>query len=128
MFRIAVRRGSFAPTANETGTSAAYVNKRIAILEKRLHVNLFHRTTRRVTITEEGETIYGWAQKLGDDVEQMMEDIAGAKSGPRKWINKRVSPLARIADSPRNTSDWLFIADCTHPACGPKADAQRRGR
>ena len=83
LFRIAARRGSFAATANELGTSGAFVSKRIAILEKRLQVKLFHRTTRRVAVTEEGETIYGWAQKLSDDVDQMMEAVAAAKSGPQ---------------------------------------------
>ena len=83
LFRIAARRGSFAATANELGTSGAFVSKRIAILEKRLHVKLFHRTTRRVAVTEEGETIYAWAQKLSDDMDQMMEAVAATKSGPQ---------------------------------------------
>src|SRR4029450_10222002 len=83
VFRIAARRGSFAATANELGTSGAFVSKRIAILEKRLEVKLFHRTTRRVAVTEEGETIYGWAQKLSDNVDQMMEAVVATKSGPQ---------------------------------------------
>ena len=86
MFRTAARLGSFAATANELGTSAAYVSKRIAILEAHLSVKLFHRTSRRVAITDEGETIYAWAQRIDDDVEQMLEAIEAGRSTPEGLI------------------------------------------
>ena len=86
VFRLAARLGSFATTAKELGTSPAFVSKRIAVLEERLQVRLFHRTSRRVTITEEGETIYGWAQKIGDDVDQMLEAIQATRSSPEGLI------------------------------------------
>ena len=86
VFRIAARLGSFTATANELGTSPAYVSKRIAILERHLQVKLFHRTSRRVAITEEGETIYGWAQRIDDDVDQMLDAVAASKSTPAGLI------------------------------------------
>jgi LysR family transcriptional regulator, transcriptional activator for dmlA len=64
LFYAAARRSSFVATAAELGASPAFVSKRIAILEKTLSVTLFHRTTRRVAITEEGEEVYQWAQKI----------------------------------------------------------------
>ena len=86
VFRTAARLGSFSATAIELGTSAAYVSKRIAILEQRLRVKLFHRTSRRVAITEEGETVYGWAQRIDDDVDQMLEAVTAARSTPAGMI------------------------------------------
>jgi LysR family transcriptional activator of dmlA len=83
LFCTAARRASFVATANELGTSAALVSKRIAILEKTLRVRLFHRTTRRVTVTEDGETVYQWAQKILDDIERMTEAVASIKTAPR---------------------------------------------
>jgi len=83
LFCIAARRGSFAATASELGTSPSYVSKRLAILEKRLRVRLFHRTTRRVTVTEEGETAYQWAQRLIETAEQMAEAVSSSKSAPQ---------------------------------------------
>ncbi len=44
----------FAAAAEELGVSPAFVSKRVSLLEQTLHVMLLHRTTRRVTITEEG--------------------------------------------------------------------------
>ena len=83
---MAARLGSFAATANELGSSPAYVTKRIAILERRLRVKLFHRTSRRIAITDEGETIYAWAQKIDDNVDQMLEAIKATKSTPEGLI------------------------------------------
>ena len=50
VFCLAARRANFAATAKELGTSPAFVSKRIAILEKALGVNLFHRAGRRVAV------------------------------------------------------------------------------
>ena len=47
----------------------------VALLEQTLNVVLLHRTTRRVTITEEGERIYEWAQRILQDVDQMMDEL-----------------------------------------------------
>lgn len=109
VFRAAARLGSFAATANELGTSAAYVTKRIAILEQRLQVKLFHRTSRRVAITDEGETIYAWALRIDEDVGQMLEAVKAGKSNPdglirisasfglgRNYIAPIVSDLRRL--------------------------------
>jgi len=86
VFRIAARLGSFSATAIELGVSPAYVTKRIAILEKRLQIRLFHRTSRRVAVTEEGETIYAWAQKIDEDVDQMLEAVKSGQSAPQGLI------------------------------------------
>lgn len=83
LFCIAARRGSFIATAIELGTSATHVSKRIAILENLLRVRLFHRTTRRVTVTEDGEALYGWAQRILEDAELMTDAIANVSSEPR---------------------------------------------
>ena len=86
MFRTAARLGSFSATATELGVSPAYVTKRIAILEKRLRIKLFHRTSRRVAVTDEGETIYGWAQKIDEDVDQMLEAVKSGQTSPQGLI------------------------------------------
>ncbi|MCC6196194.1 MAG: LysR family transcriptional regulator, partial [Burkholderiales bacterium] len=91
VFRTAARLGSFSATANELGVSPAYVTKRIAILEKSLQVKLFHRTSRRVAITDEGETVYAWAQRIDEDVDQMLESVMAGKSTPAGSIRVSTS-------------------------------------
>jgi LysR family transcriptional activator of dmlA len=84
VFIHAARRASFAAAADELGASPAYVSKRIAMLEEALRVKLFYRSTRRVTLTERGELILSWAQRVLDvygqvdgALEEMQADIRG---------------------------------------------------
>ncbi|MFM0322513.1 LysR family transcriptional regulator [Caballeronia glebae] len=77
LFCIVARRSSFIAAATETGISPAHVSKRIAMLETSLGVRLFTRTTRRVSITSEGEAAFQWAQKILDDVQGMADAFAG---------------------------------------------------
>ena len=74
---------SFVSTANQLGFSPAFVTKRIALLEENLHVRLLHRTTRRVSLTEEGTTVLGWAQRILEDVDEMKTAVAATKAIPK---------------------------------------------
>lgn len=83
VFAVVARRAGFAAAAEELGVSPAYISKRIALLEKALSVTLLHRTTRRVAITEDGEHIYEWAQRILHDVDQMMDELSALHQEPR---------------------------------------------
>lgn len=83
LFCFVVRNSSFLATATELGVSPAYVSKRIALLEGLLNVRLLHRTTRRVTLSEDGETVHRWAQRIIEDAEQMTEAVTSLKTTPR---------------------------------------------
>ena len=54
-FVRAAEHGSFSAAARSLGVSAAAVSKNVAHLEGRLGVRLFHRSTRRLALTEGGE-------------------------------------------------------------------------
>lgn len=83
VFMLVARRAGFAAVAEELGVSPAFISKRVALLEQTLNVVLLHRTTRRVTITEEGERIYEWAQRILQDVDQMMDELSDARQIPQ---------------------------------------------
>ena len=108
MFCLAARKASFAATAVELGTSPAYISKRIAILEKALGVTLFHRSARRVTITDDGERVYASAQQIFEGIDHLGETVTGGRLDPhgalrittsfrlgRKHIAPALSLLAR---------------------------------
>jgi LysR family transcriptional activator of dmlA len=80
---MVVRKRSFVATSAELGVSPAYVSKRIAILESSLKTKLLHRTTRRVAVTDNGETIYQWSQRILEDVDQMTDMVLTTKTMPR---------------------------------------------
>jgi LysR family transcriptional regulator, transcriptional activator for dmlA len=80
---MAARKASFAGAAAELGMSPAYVSKRIGILEDTLGVKLFHRTTRRVVITEDGERIYARALAILENLDQLFDEVAAQRGSPR---------------------------------------------
>lgn len=93
VFCLAARKASFAATATELGVSPAYISKRIAILEKDLGVKLFHRSARKVTVTDDGERVYASAQQIFHGVESMEETVAGGRMDPRGSLQVTTSFL-----------------------------------
>ncbi len=83
LFCVVARHRSFAETARELGVSKAVVSKRIALLEAAVHEKLFHRTTRKVTLTGQGEIVHQWALRILEDVDLMGEALSREKAAPR---------------------------------------------
>ena len=82
LFCVVARNRSFAETARELGVSKALVSKRIALLERSVQERLFHRTTRNVLLTSQGEIVHQWAQRILEDVDLMGEAISREKAAP----------------------------------------------
>nr|WP_217444028.1 MULTISPECIES: LysR substrate-binding domain-containing protein [Burkholderia cepacia complex] len=83
VFCTVARKASFSAAADTLSVSAAYVSKRVNVLEADLDTRLFHRSTRRVAITEAGERVYAWAEKILDDVDRLVEDVSTTRRVPR---------------------------------------------
>jgi LysR family transcriptional activator of dmlA len=78
-----IRQNGFAAAADELGLSPAYVSKRIQILETTLGTRLLHRTSRRVSLTEDGERVQRWALRILDDFQQLHDELCDAHDSPR---------------------------------------------
>lgn len=83
VFCEAARYENFSQAARMIGISPAYVTKHIKLLESELDTLLFHRTTRQVTLTEQGEQTYEMALQILQDVEQLHDRIAQFKGDPK---------------------------------------------
>ncbi|NVM79069.1 LysR family transcriptional activator of dmlA [Duganella sp. SG902] len=83
VFAIAARKASFAAAAEELGMSPAYVSKRIGVLEQALGVRLFHRTTRRVIVSEDGERVYAHAMTILENLDSLLHEVAERREVPR---------------------------------------------
>lgn len=68
VFVRTVEDGSFSATARAMSMSPSAVSKRISGLENRLGVRLLNRSTRRLTLTEEGRLFYERARRIADEV------------------------------------------------------------
>ena len=82
-FASAARHASFAKAARELGLSPSAVAKNVARLESQLGVRLFHRTTRQVTMSQDGEDLYTRCQRILEEVESLEAAVADARTGPR---------------------------------------------
>lgn len=76
VFCAVARAASFSAAAQAMAASPAYVSKRVGVLEARFGARLLHRSTRRVTITSAGQRVLAWAEKILDDVGEMVDDVA----------------------------------------------------
>nr|WP_232244685.1 LysR substrate-binding domain-containing protein [Pseudomonas citronellolis] len=91
VFVQVARRASFAAAASELGMSTAFISKRIRLLEQNLGVRLLHRTTRRVSVSEDGERVYHWALRILDSVQRMGDEVSA--------LHREPSGQLRIASS-----------------------------
>src|SRR3546814_14565442 len=64
------------------GVTRSSLSHAVRGLEERLGVRLLHRTTRSVSLTEAGERLLGRLDPLLSDLDQVLEDVAGAQGRP----------------------------------------------
>jgi LysR family transcriptional regulator, regulator for bpeEF and oprC len=81
-FASAARHTSFAKAARELALSPSAVAKSISRLETQLGVRLFYRTTRQVSLTPDGRTLFEQCQRVLEEVEILKSVAAGARSAP----------------------------------------------
>jgi DNA-binding transcriptional LysR family regulator len=75
-----VETGSFSAVAREENTSQSAVTRQVAQLEEHFGVRLFHRTTRKLSLTDEGQDLVGRARHLLEEAEDL-EDTFGKDGG-----------------------------------------------
>lgn len=84
VFASVVEHRSFSGAADALGVSKATVSKAISRLEARLGTTLFHRTSRRLTLTDSGRGLAERAQRIlseGTEAEEAALDAAKAPAG-----------------------------------------------
>ena len=91
-FATVVDAGSFVKAAEALAASKAAVSRYVADLETRLGVRLLHRTTRRLSLTEEGQVFYARCKELLGGVEEAEAEITSA-SGEASGLAKLNVPV-----------------------------------
>ena len=81
-FSETAKRGGFAAAARELGTGPSTLAKAVARLEASLGLRLFHRTTRHVTLTSDGERLFERCQRVLAELDEMQCDAAGTRGEP----------------------------------------------
>ena len=88
-----VEAGSMARAAEALGLTSSGVGRAIARLEARVGVRLLERTTRAMTLTDEGRRFYEEVGPLLDGIEQAAMTAAGAADTVRGRLRVNVDPF-----------------------------------
>lgn len=79
---VADNRG-FAAAARALKTSPPAITRAVAALERHLGVSLFHRSTRAVSLTDDGAAFLDRARRILTDLREAEQIVAGGRSIPR---------------------------------------------
>ena len=78
-----VENDSLADAARKMNVSPSVVSKHLSALEDHLGVRLLNRTTRRLSITEEGAAYYERCKQIITDVAEAEIEVSSAHTAPR---------------------------------------------
>ncbi len=92
-FVTVAETGSFTAAARRLESSVANVSRQVSALENRLGIRLFYRTTRKVTITEAGQTYYQHCRPLLDGLDEAERAVSSLQSNPRGKL-RLTAPVA----------------------------------
>jgi DNA-binding transcriptional LysR family regulator len=81
-FAACAKQRSFARAARELGLSPSAVTKSVRRLEEQMKLRLFQRTTRRVSLTQEGEELYARSRRVLEELEGLALLAAGSAGAP----------------------------------------------
>jgi len=91
-FCAVVEAGSFIRAAEALEFSKAAVSRHVAELESRLGARLLHRTTRRLSLTEEGEVFYARCKELLAGIEEAEAELS-SRSGAARGLLRVNAPF-----------------------------------
>lgn len=93
-FMEAAEAGGFTQAGRRLGLSASAVSKAVMRLEERLKTRLFHRSTRSVTLTPEGQMFLERCRRIAAELEAAECDLAHLHDAPRGKLKISVPSAA----------------------------------
>lgn len=91
-FVAVAQSNSFTQAAKKLDVSTAHVSRHINALEARLNIKLLYRTTRNVSLTQEGEIFYQRCQHIVNELQEAQLAISNLQSKPQGHI-KLTAPV-----------------------------------
>lgn len=100
--------GGFSAAARQHGRSKALLSKYVSDLEDYLGVRLMNRTTRKLSLTEAGETYYREASQLLQQLDDLDSSITDQSARPRGLV--RVSAPRNLGETTLAPAIFAFMA------------------
>lgn len=82
VFMTTAENGSFSDAARKLGVSPAAISQSIARLEQELEVRLFNRTTRQLTLTEDGRRFYSQCRGPVNNLDAAINQLKASRDEP----------------------------------------------
>jgi DNA-binding transcriptional LysR family regulator len=82
-FSVLASAGSLSAAARELGITTPAVSKRLSLMESRIGLSLVNRTTRRMSLTPEGELYLEHARRILGEIEDMEQLLGVSKATPK---------------------------------------------
>jgi DNA-binding transcriptional LysR family regulator len=86
VFIRVVETGSFSAVARETNVSQSAVTRQIAQLEDHFDARLLHRTTRKLSLTDDGQELLNRARHLLEEAEHLKETFSRHRGEPSGMV------------------------------------------
>src|SRR5258706_6819695 len=83
VFARVVHAGSFTTAARELGMPKSTVSRKVSELEERLKSRLLQRTTRKLSLTDEGRTFYDYCARIAAEVEDAERAVSSLQGKPQ---------------------------------------------
>lgn len=110
---------SFSAAARRLALTPAAVSRNVAMLERNLGVRLFQRSTRRLTLTEEGERFLASIQDNLQGLQTAIANVTAETGAPAGLLKVSLAPMfgiahilpvlpAFLARYPGIRADWVF--------------------
>lgn len=82
-FVAVAETGQFTAAAERLGVSSSHVSRQIARLEERMQTRLLYRSTRRVSLSEAGQTFLQHCQRLQDARDEALRAVSDLSAEPK---------------------------------------------
>jgi LysR family transcriptional regulator, regulator for bpeEF and oprC len=89
-----VNAGTFTRAANLMNVPTSTITRLVQTLEKELGVKLLHRTSRQLTLTQEGAAYYEGAVRVLEEINALDSSVTSASKSPRGRIKVELSGSA----------------------------------
>lgn len=99
IFVAVVESGSFSRAAEQLGQANSAISRSVKKLEMKLGVSLLNRTTRQLSLTEEGERYFRRVQSVLQEMAAAETEIMESRSTPRGLLRIDAATAGRASFS-----------------------------
>jgi aminoethylphosphonate catabolism LysR family transcriptional regulator len=118
-FHAVARHGGVTAAAQALGLSQPTVTEQVKALEKRFHVELFHRQGRRISLTSVGRSLYAITQDIAGHMEEAVRLLESTASEPE-------GPFAIGSANPYYVMELVSAFSARFPALTPSVQVKNR--